>query len=57
MNVLDTMPNNTVYGNVRTVQRNGSGVQKKNVAALCHMLSGPTAEKNASKATHTWLRR
>lgn len=54
MNVLDTMSNNTltIYVNVRTVRINGSGAQKKNVAALCHMLSGPIAKKDASKAIH-----
>lgn len=57
MNALDTMSNNTVHVNVRTVHRNGSRVQKKKVAALSHTLSGPIAEKNASKATDMWLQR
>lgn len=57
MNALDTMSNNTVHVNVRTVHRNGSRVQKIKVAALSHMLSGPIAEKNASKATDMWLQR
>lgn len=55
--MLNTMSNNTVYVNVRTVLVNASGVQTKNVAALCCMLSRPIAKKDPSKATYMGLQR
>lgn len=55
--MLNTMSNNTVYVNVRTVLVNASGVQTKNVAALCCTLSRPIAKKDPSKATYMGLQR
>lgn len=52
MNMLNTVSNDTVYVNVRPVHINGSGIQKKNVATLRHILSGPIAEKDANKAIY-----
>lgn len=57
MNMLNTMSNDIAYVNVRTVLINASGVQTKNVAALCYVLSRPIAKKDPSKATHMGLQR
>lgn len=57
MNMLNTMSNDIAYVNVRTVLINASGVQTKNVAALCYVLSRPTAKKDPSKATYVGLQR
>lgn len=55
--MLNTMSNDIAYVNVRTVLINASGVQTKNVAALCYVLSRPTAKKDPSKARYVGLQR
>lgn len=52
MNVLNTMPNDTLYVNVRAGHTNGSRVQKKKVATLLCVVWAHSRARCNEAVTH-----